>query len=131
MSLRLEIRVPDETVLERDVVALQAGDATGRFGIRPGHEPFVTVLTPGIVAFRDVEGREGYAATDGGILLLEANRIVIVSREAVVADRVDRVADAAAEMVGSRWEEERRARLTAEQIATMLLRELREARPRG
>jgi F-type H+-transporting ATPase subunit epsilon len=130
MSFLLEIRVPEEIVLQRDVVSIQAGDATGRFGIHSGHEPFMTVLTPGIVAFRDTNGREGYAAADGGVLLVEANRAFIVSREVVLADSLDHLADAAAEILGSRQEEEHLAHLAAEQIAAMLLRELRQVRPR-
>jgi F-type H+-transporting ATPase subunit epsilon len=130
VSLRLEIRVPEEVVLQADVVSLQAGDATGRFGLRPGHEPFVTVLSPGLIICRAIDGREWYVAADGGVLLLEDDLVSVVTREAVVADRLDAVADAAAAMVTARQEEEHQAGVTAEQLTAMLLRELREAQSR-
>jgi F-type H+-transporting ATPase subunit epsilon len=129
--LHLEVRVPEEVVLDVDVVAIQAGDASGRFGLRPGHEPFVTALSPGIIVYRDVENRERYVAADRGVLLLEHDRVSVVTREAVVADALDAVADAAAAMMASRQEEERAARLAAEEIATALLREIRRAQPQS
>ena len=126
MSLDLEIRTPEDLVLRRDVISLQAGDATGRFGLRPGHEAFVTVLEPGIVTFRDADGGEGFAAVDGGVLLVEADHVSIVAREAVVADSLQSIAAAAAARVGARRGEEESARLAAEQIALRLLEQLRE-----
>jgi F0F1-type ATP synthase epsilon subunit len=78
-----------------------------------------------------VDGREGYAAVDGGVLLVEGDHVSIVTREAVVAHSLQAIADAAAAMVGSRRKEEELARVSAEQIALRLLQELREVRPRS
>jgi F-type H+-transporting ATPase subunit epsilon len=55
MSLTLEITTPDRMVLRSSVVAVQAADASGRFGIWPGHENLLTVLIPCVLRFR-VEG---------------------------------------------------------------------------
>ena len=56
MTFELEILVPDGTVLRTQAASLQAADATGRFGLLPNHEPFLTLLTPCILEFRDAEG---------------------------------------------------------------------------
>lgn len=127
MSLELEILVPDHVVLKERLVSLQAADASGRFGIRSGHEDFLTVLVPCVVRYLPEQGGERYAAVDGGVLLLERGKIAIVTRDAVISDRLHRVADAAAEMLAARREAERAARSGFAELETALIRELRKA----
>jgi F-type H+-transporting ATPase subunit epsilon len=127
MSLQLEILAPDQVIVQAQIVALQAADATGRFGIWPGHESFVTVLTPCVVRYRLEGGTENFAAVNGGVLLLEDDRLSIVTRDAVVAGRLDQVADAAAEMLQARKEKEAAARSGFAELETTLVRELRKA----
>ena len=102
MTLGLEILVPDAVVLDTRVTGVQAADATGRFGLRPGHEPFVTVLAPSLLVYTDETGTERYAAVDGGVLLLEGDRVSVVTREAVLADRLEDVAERAAAILDVR-----------------------------
>jgi F-type H+-transporting ATPase subunit epsilon len=127
MSLNLEILAPDQVILQARVAALQAADASGRFGLHSGHEDFLTVLVPCVLRYRLEDGREAYAAVDGGVLLLEDQRISIVTRDAVIADRLDRVADAAAAMLDARRQKEHAARAGFVELETSLLRELRKA----
>jgi F-type H+-transporting ATPase subunit epsilon len=129
--LELEIMAPDQVVAQARVVAVQAADASGRFGIRPGHENFLTVLVPCVLRYRTEDGRESYAAVDGGVLLLEDQRLSIVTRDAVIAERLDRVADAAAAMLAARKQKEHTARAGFAELETSLLRELRKAVPRS
>src|SRR5262249_28664388 len=102
MSLDLEILVPGQVIAQTRIVALQAADASGRFGIRTGHEDFLTVLVPCVIGYRLEDDQERFAAVDGGVLRLEAGRISIVTRDAVVSDRLDQVAAAAAAMLAAR-----------------------------
>jgi F-type H+-transporting ATPase subunit epsilon len=127
MSLELEIIAPDRMLLEDRVVSLQAADASGRFGLRTGHEDFMTVLVPCVVRYQVETGAERFAAVDGGVLLLERGRISIATRDAVVAERIEQVADAAAAMLASRREKEQAARSGFAELETTLLRELRKA----
>jgi F-type H+-transporting ATPase subunit epsilon len=127
MSLELEILVPDGVVLHRRVSSLQATDASGRFGLLPGHQAFLTLLAPCVLVYRDEAGREGYAAADGGILLLEKkDRLFLVTREAVVAERLEDVAAAAAALLAARRAQEKAARAEFTELQTTLLRELRK-----
>lgn len=127
MSLELEVLAPDHVVIKDRVVSLQAGDASGRFGLRTGHEDFLTVLMPCVVRYQPEAGGERFAAVDGGVLVLERGRIAIVTRDAVVADRIEEVADAAAAMLEARRAKERAARSGFAELETTLLRELRKA----
>jgi F-type H+-transporting ATPase subunit epsilon len=124
MSLDLEILVADGVVLRKCVTGLQATDASGRFGLLPHHQAFLTLLAPCLLTFRDENGREGYAAADGGVLLLEDDHVAVVTREAVVADRLEAVAPAVAAMLEARRLQEQTARAEFVELQTSLLREL-------
>lgn len=125
MSLDLEILVPDGVALRTRIAGLCAADASGRFGIWPGHEAFLTLLAPCLLALRDEAGVERYAAADGGVLLVEHDHVSIVTREVVTADRLEQVADAAADMLAARRRNEQAARAEFAELQSSLLRELR------
>ncbi len=84
-----------------------------------------------VLRFRDDEGKESFAAVDGGVLLLENNRVSVVTRDAVVAERLEDVADAAAEMLRTRRAAEQSAREAFAELETSLLKELHKAEPRS
>jgi F-type H+-transporting ATPase subunit epsilon len=127
MTLDLELLVPDGVVLKSRIQGLQAADASGRFGLLPGHEPFVTVLEPGLVFFRDEQDRERFAAVDGGVLVVKDSHVSIACREAVVADRLEDVAERATAMIQERRLTELTARADFAELQTTLLRQLRKA----
>ncbi len=127
MTLDLEIIAPDRVIAHGRVIAVQAADASGRFGIWSGHENFLTILVPCVLRSRAEDGHESYAAVDGGVLLLEGGRISVVTRDAVVSERLDEVADQAAAMLDARKNKEQAARAGFTELETSLLRELRKA----
>jgi F-type H+-transporting ATPase subunit epsilon len=128
MTLGLEIVVPDAVVLDVRVTGVQAADASGRFGLRPGHEQFVTVLAPSLLTYTDEAGNERYAAVDGGVLLLERDRVSVVTREAVLADRLEEVAEKAAGILDARRRQERRAQAEFDELQTALVKQLAHVR---
>ena len=69
------------------VTSLVAADATGQFGIQPGHAPLVTVLEPGLFRYRVLRQDWTYAACAGGLLRCSRNggatQVQIVSRRFV------------------------------------------------
>jgi F-type H+-transporting ATPase subunit epsilon len=125
MSFELEILVPDGTLLRKQVDSLVAGDASGRFGLLPSHEPFLTLLAPCILEYREAGGPTRYAAADEGVLLMESQRASVVTREAVVADRLDAVADAVEAMLAARRAREKGARVEFAELQASLVHELR------
>ncbi len=130
MSFELEILVPDGTVVETQVENLQAADGSGQFGLLPNHEAFLTLLTPCVLQYRDTDGHTHYAAADGGILLMEDNRASVVTREAVLAERLEEVADAAANMLAVRRAQEKEARTEFAEMQASLVRQLRHVEKR-
>lgn len=122
--MQLEILTADGVVVQATIGALRAADASGQFGLRPGHEAFLTVLVPGVLIYRTVDGQERYVAVDGGVLLLEDDRVSVVTRDAVGAERLEEVCDAAAAMLAAREAAERTARAAFAELEASLLREL-------
>ena len=78
------------TCMER-VTSLIAQDASGQFGILPGHAALVTVLEPGLFRYRMATGTVwSYGASAGGLLHckreIAATRVRIVSRRFLLGD---------------------------------------------
>ena len=130
MTLNLEILVPDGVVLSTAVRGVRAADRSGLFGLWPNHEDFATLLVPCVLSYRDEENREHYAAVDGGVLVLQKGQVSIGTREAVLADLIEEVADAATAMLAARREEEHAARAEFAELQAALLRELPKAERR-
>ncbi len=91
--MKLSISTPMEIVVEQDqVMSLRAEDASGGFGIQPGHVDCITVLPVSLVSWRDAAGKQAGCAVGGGVLTVEGgNCIAISARAAMVSDDLDRL----------------------------------------
>ena len=84
--MRLRIVTPLSVVVDEQSDSLQARDASGSFGIRPGHATFLTALTVSIVSWKTA-GAERFCALRGGVLAVTGgNTIAIATREAVTGN---------------------------------------------
>lgn len=91
--MKLTIITPLAIVVEAvEIASLTAEDATGEFGILPGHAPFLTALSVGVVDWHEASGRQRYCAVRRGMLsVTPARDVEIATREAVVGDDLDRL----------------------------------------
>jgi F-type H+-transporting ATPase subunit epsilon len=91
--MRLVITTPTEAVLDAaDVAAVRAEDASGSFGILDGHADLLTALAVSVLSWRGRDGRDGHCAVRGGVLTVSGGRRVsVATREAVVADDLERL----------------------------------------
>jgi F-type H+-transporting ATPase subunit epsilon len=55
-------------------------DASGSFGLRPGHERFATVLSFGLARFRVAQSPWEYLAVPGGVLYCRGNELLLCAR---------------------------------------------------
>lgn len=82
--MRLRVLVPDEVVLDTEIVSLVAEGEDGHFGIKPRHIDFVSALLPGLLFFTRKEAPQGeYLAVDRGILVKQAEAVTVSTRRAV------------------------------------------------
>jgi F-type H+-transporting ATPase subunit epsilon len=87
--VRLRLTTPTKLVIDREVTYVQAEDPSGRFGILPGHENYLTALVPSILIYRYGEGgseREAYAAVRRGVLRVTGDEVQAAVRDARVSD---------------------------------------------
>ena len=84
--LHLTIATPARVLFDStDVVALRAEDATGSFGILPGHAAFLTVLAPSVLRWHAADGVEQFCAVKEGVLRVSGgHEISIACREGVM-----------------------------------------------
>ena len=83
--MRLRIFTPLEAVVDEDgVLAVRAEDATGGFGILPGHADFLTSLAISVVSWKSAGGERRYCAVRRGVLSMTSGKdVAIASREAI------------------------------------------------
>ncbi len=83
--MRLRITTPLSVVIDEDgILALRAEDATGGFGILPGHAAFLTSLTISVVRWTGADGTRRYCAVRRGVLTITAGQeIAVATREAI------------------------------------------------
>jgi F-type H+-transporting ATPase subunit epsilon len=86
--MRLRIITPLSVVVDDDeVTALRAEDASGGFGILPGHADFLTCLSISVVGWRRADASRRYCAVRGGVLTVAGGRdLAIAAREAVAGE---------------------------------------------
>lgn len=84
--MRLRIVTPLSVVVDEEIDSLRAEDASGSFGILPGHASFLTALAISIVSWKSA-GAERFCALRGGVMTVtDGTTIAIATREAVAGD---------------------------------------------
>lgn len=116
--MKLTVFAPLEILAEVDgVTHVRAEDATGAFGILPGHADFLTVLSTSVVTWRDDAGREHHAAVRGGVFEARGGRTIsIATREAVLGDDLHRLESEILARFRREGEQERAARADAQRL---------------
>jgi F-type H+-transporting ATPase subunit epsilon len=79
---------PLSVIIDEDgVLAVRAEDATGSFGILPGHADFLTSLAISVVSWESSNGTRHYCAVRRGVLTVAGGHdIAIATRETVPGD---------------------------------------------
>lgn len=87
--MNLRVTTPTQLLLDREVTYVQAEDPSGRFGILPGHEPYLSALVSSILVYRYRDAgveRESYFAVRQGILRVTADGVQVALRDAHASD---------------------------------------------
>jgi F-type H+-transporting ATPase subunit epsilon len=124
--MRLRVATPAAVVVDaEDVHSLRAEDATGHFGILPGHADFLTVLDTSVITWRDPSGGEHFVAVRGGILTVQGGRSVeVVSRAAVAHDDLRVLRETVLTRLQEAAREEAEERVRAAKLHLALVRQL-------
>ena len=87
-TLQLTVTTPLAVAVDvANAVSIRAEDATGCFGIQPGHADFLTVLTPSVLRWRAGDGPWRFCALRGGVLRVSGGtKVAVACREAMPGD---------------------------------------------
>ena len=111
------------------VRSVRAQDATGSFGLWPGHEDLLAVLSVGLLSWRDAQDTWHWCAVRSGVLTLRRGcALQIASREAVLGDDPVQLESTVLEQLRQRQQTEDHARRESHQIEVQLLRQLQPGR---
>ncbi|MEW6219791.1 MAG: hypothetical protein AB1634_09705 [Thermodesulfobacteriota bacterium] len=125
--LHFVIRTPGRVVLEADLFAVRIPTVTGQVGLRPGGEPCLVAVEPGLVLLRAADA-VSYAGTAGGLLRLDGGQASLLTPLAVVGGELAAVIaelDQALALPGA----EQEARVALGRLERSILQEMgREAR---
>jgi F-type H+-transporting ATPase subunit epsilon len=84
MTMCLQILTPLAVIVDQTAISLRAVDASGSFGILPGHADFLTRLALSVVTWTTPDGAAHFCAVRGGALTVKNGRVAIATREAVI-----------------------------------------------
>lgn len=88
-TLPLRIITPLSIIVDQATTGLCAVDASGSFGILPGHADFLTRLSVSVVRWTAPDGVPHFCAVRGGALTVRGGHVAIATREAVVGDDLE------------------------------------------
>lgn len=77
---------------DEDVYQVQLPTPDGNIGVFPNHMPLVSLAVPGVISVRrnqrDRDDKLEYFATDGGVIEIIDNTVIILADEAVHAEDI-------------------------------------------
>lgn len=127
--MKLAIATPTAIVADVEgVVHLRATDASGSFGILPGHADLLTALAVSVVSWRTRDGREAHAAVRGGVLTVGGGVLIrIATREAVTGTDLGDLEGRVLDSLRAADEADRRERSGASRLEAAAIRHIRRA----
>jgi F-type H+-transporting ATPase subunit epsilon len=84
--MRLEVLLPTEVLIDREVAKIVAEGADGHFGLLPRHADMATALVPGILLYTPVGGAEAFLGVDEGVLVKCGETVTVSVLNAVAGD---------------------------------------------
>jgi F-type H+-transporting ATPase subunit epsilon len=132
--MRLRIITPLAVVVDEDgVLSLRAEDASGGFGILPGHANFLTSVAICVVSWTSGDGARRYCAVRRGVLSAAAGReIAIATREAIPGDDLATLGETVLGRFRADMEMERTEHVESTRLQLNAIRQImRHLRPGG
>ncbi len=132
-GMRLVVTTPVAVCLEADDVRhVRAEDATGAFGILPGHADFITVLAISVITWLDRAGKAHHVAVRGGVLAVRDGDLVeVASRDAVGEETLARLGDAVLERFRAEETAEAESRISATRLQLAAIRQIQRVLEAG
>lgn len=125
-TLHLKVLLPNEILLDRQVIKVIAEAANGYFCLLPRHVDCVAALVPGLLSFVDEAGSERFVAVDEGTLVKCAHEVLVSTRNAVVGRSLGALQEIVQEQFRILDERQRMARSATARLEAGLVRRFLE-----
>ncbi len=124
--MKLRIDTPLATVVDEDgVLAFRGEDASGAFGILPGHAEYLTSLAMSVVSWTGLDKAQRCCAVRRGVLTVTPERdIAIATREAIVGDDIETLERTVLGRFRAEIEAERAERVDSTRLQLRAIREI-------
>jgi len=134
MTVHCDIVSAEEKVFSGLVELLVCSGEAGELGIKPGHAPLLTRLSPGPIHIIKQNGSDEYVYVEGGYLEVQPNLVTVLADTAVRAADIDEAAatqakDAAEKQIADKMASKEFAEVAVQLArAVAKLRTIKEAR---
>lgn len=88
-TIKFEIVTPERVVFREEILQLSVPTTTGEITVLPDHIPLVSVLQPGVIELKKLDGRQEVMAVSGGFIEVMKDKVVILADTAERADELD------------------------------------------
>lgn len=129
--MNLKVLLPNEVLLDEDVVKIIAEAQSGHFCLLPRHVDFVAALVPGLLSYEDADRREQFLAIDEGLLVKCGGEVLVSTRMAAQGGDLGQLRTVVEEQFRVLDERERLARSAAARLEAGLVRRFMEFEKHG
>ena len=123
--MKLRIVTPLAVIIDEDALAVRAEDASGSFGVLPGHADFLTSLAISVVDWKRQDGSRHYCAVRRGMLSVSGGKeVAVATREAIAGDDLATLDTTVLDHFRADAEQERGERFEAIQLQLNAIRRI-------
>ena len=125
-ALSLTVSTPLDIVVDvADVVSFRAADASGDFGILPGHVDLLTVLTRSVIRWKQADAAWRYCVLQGGVLTVEGGKTIrIACRKAIAGPDLARLEHGVRAQLEAETDAARGARVAQTKLHAQAIRQI-------
>jgi len=120
----LHILSPESEQRVDGIEAFVGEDASGQFALRARHERFLSVLEPGLVRLRRVDGGTEYLAQAGAVVHFTGNELTLSCRDYLRGEDADAVSQALEQRMSGEEQALQAAHQQLERLEHEMLRRL-------
>lgn len=87
--IKFEIATPEKVVLKEEILQVTVPTVEGEITVLPKHSPLVSVLKPGVLELKKMDGSIEIISVSGGFVEVLLNKIIILADTAERAEEID------------------------------------------
>ncbi|MFA5420812.1 MAG: ATP synthase F1 subunit epsilon [Patescibacteria group bacterium] len=87
--IKFEIATPERVVLKEEVSQVTVPTEEGEITILPKHSPLVSILKPGVLELKKINGEIDIVSVSGGFVEVLLNKVIILADTAERAEEID------------------------------------------